>query len=133
MFNISLLNKYLDIMAPYDSDGQGITMASQASVAASHIAVRYLNEYAPIWQDDCQPCGDWLYQNIDGADAVIDKMLDEGRKPEVDGNKYETLLEELLDIVANEDLLIELNSYPAQGSIFNCQGPIFAEIQKYFD
>lgn len=134
MINFSLIDQYIDILAVYaPARGQGITMASQASAAAGDIAVRFYNNGDPIWEYDLQSCGDWLYQNIDGVDAVIDKMLDENQKPEIPFDDYADLLIELLDIVADEDLLRELNSYPAKGSIFNCKGPIFEEGQKYWD
>lgn len=129
MINASLIDKYLNVMEPYEipedeyiQNPEGITMASQAAMAASYLVIRYDNEGAPIWEDDCQPCADWLYQNIDGVDAVIDKMIE---NPDIDAREYDTLFGEMLDIVADKDLLRKLNVYPAKGSVYNCQGPVY--------
>ena len=118
----SIFEKYLTILEPYGipedeylQNPEGITMASQAAMAASYLAIGYENDGASIWEDDYQPCVDWLYQNIDGVDVVIDKM---NENPDMDDEEYEDLLRKLLDIVADKDLLRKLNVYPAKGSIF---------------
>ena len=129
-------DEYMDRLDPYfppnPESGQGITMASQVAEAAGSILVEDHDDGYTIWSDDLQPFTDWLYQNIDGADAVIDKMLKMiGRAGALDDEddeydeEYDALLRKLFDIVTDKDLLRELNSCPAKGSVYNCQGPVY--------
>ncbi len=88
MISENQYDEYLDRLYPYDSDDpdddQGITMASQVARAGTYILASYHDGGDTIWEGDCQPFADWLYQYVNGAKAVIDKM---NENPDEDINK----------------------------------------------
>ena len=133
MISASEYDEYMDRFDPYfppdPESGQGITMASQVASAAGYILIEDYNNGSTIWSDDLQSCTDWLYQNIDGADAIIDQVLKmigkDGELDYEDAEEYDALLRKLFDITTDKDLLRELNCYPAKGSVYDCQGPVY--------
>lgn len=133
MINANEYDEYMDRLDPYfppdPESGQGITMASQVASAAGYILIEDYNAGYTIWSDDLQSCTDWLYQNIDGTNEIIDKMLTMiGKSGDLDheaGEEYDALLRKLYEIATDKDLLRELNCYPAKGSVYDCQGPVY--------
>ena len=126
-------DEYMDRLDPYfppnPESGDGITMASQVATAAGDILIEDSNDGYTIWSDDLQPCADWLYQNIDGTAEIIDQILkmigEDGELDYEDSEEYDAQLRKLFDITTDKDLLRELNCYPANGSVYDCQGPVY--------
>jgi hypothetical protein len=74
--------------------------------------------YLEGWANDLSSYANWLYNNVDGADEILDSIEDA-----YDDNDYEELLKELADYLMDEDLLEECENEPKLGTIYNCEGP----------
>lgn len=73
--NSNDIDKYYEVLTQYLPDtGEGDTMATQLATAVDRIVYRWFNDGDTIWTDECQPFADWLWENIDGIDTVIDDM-----------------------------------------------------------
>lgn len=133
------IDKYAKILHPYlPPIGQGDTMATQLSTAINRIIYRWFNDGDTIWTDECQSCADWLYQNIDGADAIIDSLneYDFAGSPHIKDRDikalYEDGLESLLKYsVPDEEGMKELDEEPLAGSIFDCEGPVLTTMEGH--
>ena len=129
-------SKYSEVLDQYlPNVGEGDTIATQASTAVSRIGYRWFNDGDTIWTDECQSCADWLYENIDGVKPVIDSLNEYmfACMPSINRKLYDLYgdkLKEIIDAVADENLLKELNDRPLAGSIYNCEGPVLTAMEK---
>ena len=111
-------------------------MATQLSVAVNLIVYRWFNDGDTIWTEVCQSFADWLWQNISGIDAVIDDMNQYmfAGSPTIDDRTLQKMheggLEKILDIAADRDLLGVLDSRPAEGSVYDCQGIVLEAMEE---
>ena len=131
-----IIDPYLEEEDLYLDEG---TMANQLAFAIDTII------WAPqvghtIWSDECQSCADWLYQNIDGADAIIDSLNElscAGRPnfvdfPDDDWDPYGDLADKLIEhCVPDEEGMRELDEVPAIGSVFDCEGPVLDAMERF--
>ena len=74
--------KYTDVFESWIPEtSQAETMAEQIALAGLSIS-NYLygpgytiwNTYSRFGVPSCQSCADWIYENVTGADAIIDEM-----------------------------------------------------------
>lgn len=138
--NRSDIDKYYEVLTQYLPDtGEGDTMATQLATAVDRIVYRWFNDGETIWTDECQPFADWLWQNIDGIDAVIDDMNQymfvgfPYIKDWTFRGIYENCLKKILDIATDRDLLNDLDSRPKEGSVFDSQGVALDVMETEFE
>ena len=136
--NVKDLGKYYDVLSQYLPDtGEGDTMVTQLSTAVNRIVYRWFNDGDTIWTEECQSFADWLWQNIARIDAVIDDMNQYmfAGSPYIEDRTlsgiYEDCLKEILDIAADRDLLNDLDSRPANGSVYDCEGAVLEVMERY--
>lgn len=106
------------------SYGEGETLASQAVTAVNKLVYKWYNDgdvfdntkYLEGWVNDLSSYANWLYKHTDRA-----KML-ENIFVISTNSEYEDLLKELADAVLDPDWLKTMEK-PAEGSIYNCDGP----------
>ena len=135
------VDEYAKVLDQYlPASGEGDTMATQVATAVSRIGYHWFNDGDTIWTDECQSCADWLYKNVRGFDTVIralNKQPFAGEQSlEDDDERYSDIygdkLKKLLDVSVNLDLEW-LNEEPAEGSFFDCEGPVLAKMKEYQD
>lgn len=126
--NSNDIDKYYEVLTQYLPDtGEGDTMATQLATAVDRIVYRWFNDGDTIWTDECQPFADWLWENIDGIDTVIDDMnqyMFAGFpyiKDLTFRGIYENCLKRILDIATDRELLNSLDSRPLEGSVFDSE------------
>ena len=120
---------YFDRFAEVDkkylpSYGEGETLASQAVTAVCKLVYKWYNDgdvfdntkYLEGWVNDLSSYANWLYNHTDRA-KMLDNIFVIGTNSE-----YEDLLKELADAVLDPDWLKTMEK-PAEGSIYNCDGP----------
>ena len=126
------------VIGPYLEEYEG-TMANQLALAIYTIISAPQGGYT-IWSDECQPCADWLYQNIDGADAIIDslnRLSCAGRPdfvdfPDDDWDSYEDLTDKLVKrCMPDKEEMEELDKEPTVGSVFDCEGPVLDAMESF--
>ena len=137
-----MFEKQLRIIDPYldeDEDAMEDTMANQLALAIDAIISAPEGGYT-IWSDECQSCADWLYQNIDGADAIIDSLNEQPFAGSPRFNKYTGYYYDVYDdmiaklvkrCVPDEEGMRELDEVPAIGSVFDCEGPVLDAMERF--
>lgn len=128
-------DKFRPILDKYMLDeGEGETKASQTVTAINKLIYKWYNDgdvfdnthYLEGWANDLSDYTNWLYENVEGAKAVLD--LIEDCKTDDD---YERLLKDLADEFLIEDILKEFAMEAKVGSIYECDGPFeFSEYQE---
>lgn len=126
------------VIDPYLEEDED-TMANQLALALDAIFVS-IPTGETIWTDEYQPCADWLYQNIDGADIVIDSLNKQSFAgcPHFDmhtgyfNDEYRDMIMKLIKrCMPDEEEMEELNEEPAAGSVFDCEGPVLDAMERF--
>ena len=127
--------KFYDTIDEYMPDkGQGDTLASQAVTAVNKLIYKFYNDgdvfdnssYLRGWANDLSSYANWLYTFIKPSKDILDRVY--VVKTE---NEYAWLLYDLADLVLTDSYLSQLSEKPAQGSIYDCDGPF--EFIEYDD
>ena len=137
---ISEIAEYLyPIIDPYLKEDEENTVANQLALALDAIISAPQGGYT-IWSFVCQPCADWLYQNIDGADAIIDSLNEQSfagsprfnKFTDDDYDVYEDLIVKLIKrCLPDEEGMKKLDEEPAIGSVFDCEGPVLDAMERF--
>lgn len=119
---LSILEKYLP------DRGEGETKASQIATAVNKLVYRWYNDgdvfdnhygLDEYGYNDVSSYANWLYGNVPGCKAILEKIYHNCSS----GSAYEKILDDLLGLCGDNELLEKFNEQPAQGSIYNAQGP----------
>lgn len=108
-------------------DGEGETMATQAVTATSKLIYKWFNDGDVFdntyglegWANDLSSYANWLYKNVPGADAILDRI-----KGIYEEDKYtDEVLWPLHSLVFNAEMLSGLDVKSKSGSVYDCDGP----------
>ena len=123
--NWDYFDRFAKVTSNYLPDyGEGDTIASQAVTAVNKLVYKWYNDgdvfdntkYQEGWANDLSSYANWLYNHTDRA-KMLENIFIIGTNSE-----YEDLLKELADAVLDPDWLKTMEK-PAEGSIYNCDGP----------
>ena len=134
-------DKYSDVINKYmPPQGQGSTKASQTATAVNRIIYRWYNDgdvYDNNWYyglysegaDNVTDCANWLYKY---TTRRVQQILSSIHFCETDED-YENILSDLAEYLLDDDLLIQWEEEPAEGDIYNCDGPFEFDESFYND
>jgi len=107
--------------------GEGDNMATQAVTATSKLIFKYFNDgdvfdnnyYLRGWANDISSYANWLEAYVDGAGEIL-RRIDEVM---TEDEYVEEILYPLYKLIFRKDLLEKLEKNPANGSVYDCDGP----------
>ena len=120
-------DKFSDLLHTYMPDeGEGETKASQTATAINKLIYKWYNDgdvfdnsyYLEGWANDLSSYANWLYNNVEAAAPILDKI----KECKTDDD-YEALLKELADEFLVEEILKEFAQEAKVDSIYECSGP----------
>lgn len=126
MVNWNYYDKFDKVIHEYlPAQGEGATKATQLVTAINKLIYKWYNDGDVFdntqnslgWANDLSSYANWIRYYIKLSDKILDKVFN--CKSNSD---YEDLLQELADLYLNEWVLSELNKYPKEGSIYECDG-----------
>ena len=127
---LSILEKYLP------DRGEGETKASQIATAVNKLVYRWYNDgdvfdnhygLEEYGFNDISSYANWLYGNVPGCKTILEKIY----RYCSSGPAYEKILDDLLRFCGDDELLEKFNEQPAQGSVYDAQGPF--SVDEYDD
>lgn len=128
-------HKFLDVIDEFMPDrGEGDTKASQIVTAVNKLVYKWFND-GDVYDNtnlifegfnDLSSYANWLYNNVRNTRDILDKIY--RCKKEQD---YTDLLYDLAEATLDDDFLAEYAEQPAQGSIYDEDGPFV--IEEIFD
>lgn len=131
--NWGYFNKFKEITRKYMPDrGEGETLASQIVTAVNKLVYKWYNDgdvYDNVnsnmegWANDLTSYANWLDKYCMPAKGILESIYDCSTDDE-----YENILKALADKCLDSNYLITMEE-PAQGSIYDCQGPY--EFEEY--
>lgn len=114
--------------------GEGDTMATQIATAVNKIIYKYFNDgdvfdnthYLNGRVNDLSSYANWLYNNVDDCDTILEKIYNIRSEGE-----YEDMLYELAEHCLSEDFLENYGESKKVGSIYEADGPFkFEDIEE---
>lgn len=119
-------DKFEGVLRMYLPDrGEGDTLASQCVTAINKLVYKWYNDGDVFdnnyllegWANDLSSYANWLYKYIPRASYILDDIQD------CNENEYSYLLKSLADTFLDEEFLADISNMPAEGSIYDCDGP----------
>ena len=129
-------DKFDDVMEKYLPErGEGNTMATQVVTAVTKLVYKWYNDgdvydnvHGPMrgWCNNLSSYANWLALNDPAAREILPGIRDCRSD-----SSYEDLLKRLTDELFEMRNLEELDKIPANGSIYDCDGPY--EFDEHWD
>lgn len=106
--------------------GEGDTLATQAATAVTKLVYKWYNDGDVYdnqhgmqgWANDLSTYANWLLAHVGGAGRILSKIYNCHSDED-----YEHILKDLADFVYDENKLAQLNEMPAEGSVYEEDGP----------
>lgn len=126
-------NKFEQVNNQYLPDsGEGSTKATQICTAVNKLVYKWYNDgdvydnthYLTGWWNDLSSYANWLAKYA-GAEDILTKIWNITSEDE-----YEELLAELADRLLDAEYLENMNKFPAEGSVYECEGDFIFEEQE---
>lgn len=113
--------------------GEGETKATQIITAINTLIYKWYNDgdvfdntmHLTGWANDLSSYANWLAENVEGAEEILDKVFDAKNDDD-----YEYLLKELADTFLTKELLNANNNIEKVGTIYHCDGK-YQFIEEY--
>lgn len=130
----SEFNKFEEVNNEYLPDyGEGNTMATQIATAVNKIIYKYFNDgdvfdntyYLEGWANDISSYANWLYNNIDGCDTILEKIYNIKSEGE-----YEDMLYELAEHCLSKDFIEKYAESKKVSSVYDADGPFKFELPE---
>lgn len=135
--NWEYFDKFNDIIDKYMPDqGEGDTLASQIVTAINKLIYKWYNDGDVFdnvnsgmdgWANDLSSYANWLNKYCKPASRILDSIYGCNTDDE-----YANILRALADKCLNSEYLATVET-PAQGSIYECDGPFEFDIDKGYE
>ena len=107
--------------------GEGETLATQTVTAVCKLVYKWYNDGDVFdnvhsgmrgWFNDLSSYANWLYEYRSDTRPILERVYDC-----YDAEDYEKLLADLADMCFDEETLEKADKWPAEGSVYKCDGP----------